>query len=63
MMMPEKPSPPDAAESVDERLAVATPEQVARAIFAAVEPPDPSKRQPKALAPPGRSQGPTNVTV
>lgn len=46
MMMPDKPSPPDAAESVDERLAVATPEQVARAIFAAVAPPDPRKQRP-----------------
>ena len=41
---------PAPTESVDERLADATPEQVARAIFAAVEPPDPSKRQPAAPA-------------
>lgn len=35
---------PQDTESVDERLAQATPEQVARAIFAAVDPPDSHRR-------------------
>ncbi len=41
-----KRQPPVEPQAVDERLAQATPEQVARAIFAAVKPPDPSKRRP-----------------
>ena len=42
-----KPTPPPAdTETVDERIAAATPEQVARAIFAAVAPPDPRKQRP-----------------
>ena len=39
---------PAPAESIDERIAEATPEQVARAIFAAVAPPDPRKQRPAA---------------
>ena len=41
----QQPQPP-ATDSVDERIAEATPEQVARAIFAAVEPPDPGRQRP-----------------
>ena len=48
--MPEQVPPPEAAETVYERLAEATPEQVARAIFAAVPPPDP-RQGPQATKP------------
>ena len=45
--MPEPtPPPPEVTESIDDRIAQATPERVARAIFAAVSPPDPRKQRP-----------------
>ena len=43
--MPDK-ALPETTEAIDERLAQATPEQVARAIFAAARPPDPRKQRP-----------------
>ena len=46
--MQDQPSPPIDTEAVDRRIAESTPERVTRAIFAAVEPPVPSKQRPAA---------------
>ena len=53
--MPEPTPPPLDTEAVDQRIAESTPEQVARAIFAAVAPPDPRKQRPAAEREPATS--------